>query len=93
MSVDSIVKLVTSSTNHDKLIVRIKPTILPRQIKSVNDICKDFDSSFVKMDDNDLLFNKAKEVIKTKLDDLYRYEVRFNGNPALPGKQIETVLC
>lgn len=87
MSVDSIVKLVTSSTNHDKLIVRIKPTISPRQIKSVNDICKDFDSSFVKMDDNDLLFNKAKEVIKTKLDDLYRYEVRFNGNPALPGKQ------
>lgn len=85
-SVDSILRLFTSSTNYEKLIVRKKPTISQKQIKAVSDICKELDSNFVKIDDVDLLFNKSKEIISEKLNDLFRYETRFNGNPSLPGR-------
>ena len=32
------------------------------------------------------MFNKSKEIISEKLNDLFRYETRFNGNPSLPGR-------
>lgn len=86
MSVDSILRLFTSSTNYEKLIVRKKPTISQKQIKAVINICKELNSDFVKIDDVDLLFNKSKEIINEKLNDLFRYETRFNDNPSLPGR-------
>ncbi|MBQ0066453.1 MAG: BREX system P-loop protein BrxC, partial [Firmicutes bacterium] len=85
-SYQTIIKQVTDTKNQDKLILTPKPTIPMKQIKIVNDLCKDLDSSHMNFSESDELMKKCKEYIQAKIAELHKIEVQYVSNPNLPGK-------
>lgn len=82
----NLTKYVTDSKNYDRLIINVKPMIDSRQIKAVNDICKELDPSFQRIDESDTLMQKAKELFDKKLDELQGYLDEYATSRQLPGK-------
>lgn len=88
MTPTNIIKQVTDSHNFDRLIIQLKPTISTKQIKTVNELCKELDSSFTKIEDSDALMKVCKDLIQDYLSKLDNYLREYIANPLLPGKQL-----
>lgn len=89
----TIIRTVTDNKNADKIIITLKPIISQKQIRDMNDLCHEIDSSFNKVDDSDILNKRAKEMLNIKIDELNQYLTKYGYSTLYPGKErIEKLL-